>query len=121
MKRSNGGPVKRWDRLSVSWLTATLEAARVIMRRLMWNLNDESEESGGDRRGHRRNPCCSQWLAHEYVQHPAVLCERDGNYIEHRGIAARPSVGNRRLAEKRPELVRRAAELLLPYLKSQDG
>jgi hypothetical protein len=89
-----------------------MEAARVMVRRLMWNLNDEA--MGEILATH-------SGLAHEYAHILLSYAREDGNYLEHEGLQRGLIWGIGRLSEKRPELVRGAAGLLLPYLASQDG
>jgi hypothetical protein len=60
-------------------------------------------------------------LAHEYAHILFSYAREDGNYLEHEGLQRGLIWGIGRLSEKRPELVRGAAGLLLPYLASQDG
>jgi hypothetical protein len=79
-----------------------MESARVIIRRLIWNLNDESggigwgspEAMGEIMAGHDR-------LAEEYHNILISYIMPDGNYIEH-------------------ELVEGFAHLLYPYMESPD-
>ncbi len=99
-----------------------LEAARVIMRRLMWNLNDESGGMGwGSLEAMGEILATHSGLAREYAHILLSYAREDGNYLEHEGLQRGLLWGIGRLSEKRPELVRGAAGLLLPYLASQDG
>jgi len=116
------GAVKAMGQVVRQLADCDLEAARVIMRRLMWNLNDESGGIGwGSPEAMGEILAAHSGLAHEYVHILLSYAREDGNYIEHEALQRGLLWGIGRLAEKRPELVRRAAELLLPYLKSQDG
>jgi hypothetical protein len=100
-----------------------LEAARVIMRRLMWNLNDESGGIGwGSPEAMGEILATHSGLAHEYAHILLSYAREDGNYLEHEGLQRGLLWGIGRLSEERPELVRGAAgDLLLPYLASQDA
>ena len=99
-----------------------LEAARVIVRRLMWNLNDESGGIGwGSPEAMGEILAAHSGLAHEYAHILLSYAREDGNYLEHEGLQQGLLWGIGRLSEKRPELVRGAAKLLLPYLESPDG
>lgn len=99
-----------------------LEAARVMMRRLMWNLNDESGGMGwGSPEAMGEILATHRGLAHEYAHILLSYAREDGNYLEHEGLQRGLLWGIGRLSEKRPELVRGAAVFLLPYLASQDG
>lgn len=98
-----------------------LEATRVIMRRLMWNLNDESGGIGwGSPEVMGEILAAHSGLAQEYAHILLSYAREDGNYLEHEGLQRGLLWGIGRLSEKRPELVRGASELLLPYLKSRD-
>ena len=99
-----------------------LEAARVMMRRLMWNLNDESGGMGwGSPEAMGEILATHSGLAHEYAHILLSYAREDGNYLEHEGLQRGLLWGIGRLSETRPELVRGAAVFLLPYLASQDG
>ena len=99
-----------------------MEAARVVLRRLMWNLNDESggigwgcpEAMGEILAGH-------SGLASEYAHILLSYTREDGNYLELEGLQQGLLWGIGRLCESRPELVRGAGRSLLPYLESQNG
>jgi HEAT repeat protein len=97
------------------------ESARVIMRRLMWNLNDESGGIGwGSPEAMGEILAAHSGLAREYAHILLSYAREDGNYLEHQALQQGLLWGIGRLSEKRPELVRGAAGLLLPYLESQD-
>ena len=99
-----------------------LEAARVIMRRLMWTLNDESGGIGwGSPEAMGEITAIHRGLAQEYAHILISYARQDGNYLEHEGLQRGLLWGIGRLSEKRPELVREAAVFLLPYLESRDG
>ena len=99
-----------------------LEAARVIMRRLMWNLNDESGGIGwGSPEAMGEILATHSGLAREYAHILLSYAREDGNYLEHEALQRGLLWGIGRLSEKRPELVREAVAFLLPYLASQDG
>jgi hypothetical protein len=99
-----------------------MEAARVMMRRLMWNLNDESGGIGwGSPEAMGEILATHSGLAHEYAHILLSYAREDGNYLEHEGLQRGLLWGIGRLSEKRPELVRGAVVFLLPYLASQDG
>jgi hypothetical protein len=99
-----------------------LEAARVIMRRLMWSLNDESGGIGwGSPEAMGEILATHGELAREYAHILLSYARQDGNYLEYEALQRGLLWGIGRLSEKRPELVRGAAASLLPYLASQDG
>jgi hypothetical protein len=98
-----------------------LEAARVIMRRLMWTLNDESGGIGwGSPEAMGEIMAIHRGLAQEYAHILISYARQDGNYLEHEGLQRGLLWGIGRLSEKRPELVRESAGLFLPYLESRD-
>jgi hypothetical protein len=98
-----------------------LESARIVMRRLMWNLNDESggigwgsPEAMGEIMA--RNPN----LAQEFSNILVSYIRPDGNFLEHEILQRGVLWGLGRLAYARPHLVEEAATLLRPYLQSKD-
>jgi hypothetical protein len=99
-----------------------MESARVIMRRLMWNLNDESggigwgspEAMGEIMAGHER-------LAKEYAHILLSYTREDGNYLENEGLQRGLLWGIGRLSQVGPELVKDAAAYLMPYMRSPDA
>jgi len=116
------GAVKAVGRAVSRLADRDLEAARVIVRRLMWNLNDESGGIGwGSPEAMGEILAAHNGLAHEYAHILLSYAREDGNYLEHEGLQRGLLWGIGRLSEKRPELVRGDAELLLPYLESPDG
>jgi hypothetical protein len=61
-----------------------LESARVIMRRLMWSLNDESGGIGwGSPEAMGEILATHRGLAHEYAHILLSYAREDGNYLEH--------------------------------------
>ncbi len=99
-----------------------MESARVIMRRLIWNLNDESggigwgspEAMGEIMARHGR-------LAGEYHKILVSYIMPDGNYLEHEILQRGVLWGVGRLAHARPQLVEDSALFLLPYMESEDA
>lgn len=97
------------------------ESARVIMRRLMWHLNDESGGIGwGVPEAMGEIMARSPKLADEYAFILVSYLQPDGNYIEYPMLQRGVLWGFGRLAHARPELLAHAACLLRPYLESQD-
>lgn len=100
-----------------------LEAARVVMRRFMWSLNDES---GGIGWGipEAMGECLAQHeqLAEEYSHILVSFMREDGFYLEYPPLQQGLMWGLGRLAEVRPRLLRRrGAHRYLPsYLDSPD-
>lgn len=98
-----------------------IESARVVMRRLMWTLNDESGGIGwGAPEAMGEIMAENERIAGEYSRILLSYIDVDGNYLEH-GILQRGALwGVGRLAEKRAELCADAAPYLLPCLESDD-
>ncbi|MGD9383163.1 MAG: hypothetical protein PVH55_03850 [Desulfobacterales bacterium] len=99
-----------------------MESARVVMRRLIWNLNDESggigwgspEAMGEIMARHFR-------LAEEYAFLLVSYVNEQGNYLEHPILQRGVLWGLGRLAHSRPWLVKHAATFLLSYMQSEDA
>ncbi len=97
------------------------EAARVIMRRFMWNLNDESGGIGwGSPEAMGEVLACHAGLAEEYASILISYAREDGNYLEYEMLQRGLLWGIARLAQARPHLVRGAASHFIPYLQSKD-
>lgn len=95
------------------------ESARVIMRRLMWHLNDESggigwgvPETMGDIMARQGR------LAQEFSNILLSYADPHMNYLEHEGLQPGLMWGIGRLARARPGMLEAAADLLPPYLVS---
>lgn len=109
-------PLLRWRAVSGFGVVAArlaeqdMESARVVMRRLMWNLNEESGAIGwGAPESMGESLARSPRLAVEfhrilisYAQEPE---SGDGNYLDHEPLRQGAYWGMARLAEVRPELV----------------
>nr|WP_320010422.1 DVU0298 family protein [uncultured Desulfobulbus sp.] len=132
------------DELSLRWRAITcmgaqvarlaeenIEEARIMMRRFLWSLNDESGGIGwGAPESMAEVMCNHPALAEEYV-HMLISYMRedgdephqDGNYIEHPLLQRGLLWAVARLAEYKPELLltRGADTDVLPYLESSDA
>jgi len=83
-----------------------IESARVIMRRLMWSLNDESGGIGwGAPEAMAEIMARNNKLADEYHKILISYAAPGGNYLEHEGLQRSVQRGIERLACKRPELI----------------
>jgi hypothetical protein len=99
-----------------------MESARVIMRRLMWNLNDESGGIGwGSPEAMGEILANHEELAKEYVHILISYMRKDGNYLELAILQRGLLWGIKRLSEARPDLVQDAVRYLPPYLQSGDA
>jgi hypothetical protein len=98
-----------------------MESARVIMRRYMWQLNDESggigwgcPEAMGEIMARNEN------LADEFWCILISYIRPDGNYLEHEVLQRGVLWGVGRLAHARPQLLKTSVEYLHPYLQADD-
>ncbi|MDY6792218.1 MAG: HEAT repeat domain-containing protein [Thermodesulfobacteriota bacterium] len=98
-----------------------LESARVVMRRLLWNLNDESGGIGwGSPEAMGEITARHEGLAKEYHHILLSYIVPDANYIEHEILQRGVLWGIGRLAHARSHFVKNSIHLLCPYLKSPD-
>jgi len=98
-----------------------MESARVVMRRFIWNLNDESGGIGwGSPEAMGEILARHEGLAKEYHKILLSYIMPDGNYIEHEILQRGVLWGIGRLAHARPHLVKDVAHLLCPYMESPD-
>lgn len=122
-------PLVKWHAVSAMGQTvATLadhemEAARVVIRRFMWMLNDESGGIGwGLPEAMGEVLACHAALAGEYTHVLVSFMREDGFYLELEALQSGLLWGVARLAEAAPDLLRArdAVRYLLPYLESGD-
>jgi hypothetical protein len=99
-----------------------MESARVVMRRMIWNLNDESggigwgvPETMGEVMARHKG------LAREYVNMLVSYIREDGNFLEYEPLQKGVLWGLGRLAQTSPELLQSAVPHLHPFLSSQDA
>jgi hypothetical protein len=98
-----------------------MESARIVMRRLMWNLNDESGGIGwGSPEAMGEIMACHAGLAEEYACILISYIMEDGNFLEHEALQRGAVWGIGRLAHARPALVIHSTHHLIPFLKSSD-
>ena len=101
-----------------------MEAARVVMRRFMWSLNDESGGIGwGAPEAMGEIMACHEGLAGEYGHILIAFMREDGFFLELEMLQRGLMWGLCRLAQVRPSLVRQknGTTYLLSYLDSPDG
>ncbi len=130
-------PLLRWRAVTCMGITVArlaeqdLEAARVVMRRFLWSLNDESGGIGwGAPEAMAECMCRDRRLAEEYVhmlisymrEDGEEICQ-DGNYIEHPMLQRGLLWGVARLSACCPDLLqsKEAEADILPYLHAEDG
>ncbi len=99
-----------------------MESARVIMRRLMWNLNDESggigwgsPEAMGEIMAHH------QGLAREFALILRSYIRKDENFIEHPDLQKGVLWAIGRLAGRFPQYLPEADVHVIPFLNSNDA
>lgn len=124
----NVNPIVKWRAISVGGyliasLTATdLESSKIFIRRLIWNL---TEESGGCPYGSPEligeSLANSRTLAEIYAPIFISYIMPDGNFLEHEPLQAGVLWGLRRLAEKHPDLCTDALPFLCELLDSEDA
>ncbi len=99
-----------------------IEDARVIIRRLMWNLNDESGGIGwGSPEAMGEILARHAKLSEEYSNILLSYARADGNYLEHEMLQRGLLWGIGRLAQKRPYLIKDSIQYIEPYLESTDA
>jgi len=99
-----------------------MESARVIMRRFMWMLNDESGGIGwGVPEAMGEVIASHEGLAREYVPILISYVNEDGNFLEYEPLQRGAVWGVGRVAQARPELVQDAIPHLVTSLGSPDA
>ena len=106
----------------VSDLAASdMESARVVMRRFIWNLNDESGGIGwGCPESMGEVMAQNERLAEEYGRILISYIQPEGNYLEHEVLQRGVLWGVGRLAHARPQYTRTIGGYLIPYMESGD-
>ena len=98
-----------------------MESARVIIRRLMWNLNDESGGIGwGSPEAMGEILASHEGLAREYAPILVSYARRDGNFQENEIMQRGVLWGIGRLASTFPLLTKGASSHIIPFLSSLD-
>ncbi len=103
---------------------AGMENARIVMRRFMWMLNDESGGIGwGVPEAMAEILSCHNGLAEEYANILVSFLRPDGLYLEYAPMQQGLLWGIGRFAQVRPDLLHKfnATTYLLPYLRAPDG
>ena len=98
-----------------------LESARVVMRRFIWSLNDESGGIGwGCPESMAEVMAQNEILAKEYGCILISYIQPEGNFIEHEVLQRGVLWGVGRLAHTRPQHTQNATRFLPPYMESED-
>ena len=114
--------VRAMGEIAAGMADADMESARVIVRRLMWNLNDESGGIGwGSPEAMAEILAHHEGLAEEYAHVLLSYAREDGNYLELDVLQRGLLWGIKRLSEVRPDLVRDSALFLTTYMQSSDA
>ncbi len=97
------------------------ESARVIMRRFIWQLNDESGGIGwGCPESMAEAMAQNEKLAEEFRHLLISYIQPECNYLEHPVLQRGVLWGVGRLAHSRPQYAYPAAAHLLPFMESAD-
>jgi len=101
---------------------ADIESARVVMRRLMWNLNDESGGIGwGSPEAMSEIIARNMRLGEEYSRILISYMNTAGNYLENEVLQQGVIWGIGRIAGVKPHLVKDSFVFLIPSLESGDA
>ena len=120
----------RWHAITAMGATVArladqdMEAARIVMRRFMWSLNDESGGIGwGAPEAMAECLASHAGLAEEYTKILVSFMREDGFYLELPPLQRGLMWGVGQVAQVRPDLLRawQADRYLLPYLDSEDA
>ena len=124
----NENPETKWNAVTamgamVSKLAQEdMESAREVVRRLMWNLNDESGGIGwGSPEAMGEILASQEGLAMEYSPILLSYARENGNFQELETMQRGVLWGIGRLAQIRPGLLKDASQHIIPYLKSPDA
>ncbi len=98
-----------------------MESARVVMRRLMWNLNDESGGIGwGSPEAMGEIIVRNKKLGDEYARILISFINKNGNYLENEVLQQGVIWGIGRIARVRPEIVKDSMPFLIPFISSRN-
>lgn len=115
--------IKAFGQVVADLANENMEEARVVMRRLMWTLNDESGGIGwGAPDAMAEAMACSPRLAEEYVRILLSYIREDANLLEFEPLRRGALWGIGRLAQVYPEMLKEleAAQYVRPYLKDDN-
>lgn len=123
----SGDEILKWRSVTAMGVVVALlaetdtESARVVMRRLMWHLNDESGGIGwGCPEAMGEIMACSEKMAEEFWCILISYAQPEGNFLEHHTLQRGLLWGIGRLAHARPQLFDDTLECLHPFLQDPD-
>jgi hypothetical protein len=118
-------PLVRWRAVSAMGEVVAkladedMEAARIIMRRCMWNLNDESGGIGwGSPEAMGEIMSRHSGLAQEYGSILVSYADPNGNFLEHPGLQLGVLWAVGRIGRVYPHFMVSARDLIVPYLSA---
>jgi len=98
-----------------------MESARVVIRRMMWNLNEESGGIGwGCPEAMGEALARNGGLADEFASILISYLDSGGNFLEHPGLQQGVLWGIGRMGQRRPDLAAPAMVLALAMVDSDD-
>ena len=99
-----------------------MESARVVMRRLMWQLNEESGGIGwGCPEAMGEVMACHEGLAEEYAHMLISYVRQDGAFLEYEPLQRGVVWGLGRLGQERPHLLGDAPPHLATFMEAEDA
>lgn len=99
-----------------------MESARVVMRRLMWQLNEESGGIGwGCPEAMGEIMARHEGLAGEYAHVLISYARKDGVFLDYEPLQRGVAWGLGRLGQERPYLLGDAVQHLAAFLEAEDG
>lgn len=98
-----------------------MEEARVVLRRMMWNLNDESGGIGwGVPEAMAEILARNERLAGEFINVFASYSREEANFLEHEPLQHGLLWGLARLAGERPDMLQAAGPDVSAFIKAKD-
>jgi len=124
----HGDPQIRWRAVTaLGAVTAALagremESARVVFRRLMWSLNEESGGIGWGSPEAMGEIMARHWkMRKEYLSILLSFLDPEGNFLEHEGLQQGVLWAAGRVAQVDSDPVMETAPLIRPFLHAQNA
>ncbi len=124
----HGTPQIRWRAVTAfGAVTAALaakemESARVVFRRLMWNLNEESGGIGwGSAEAMGEIMARHEGMRQEYLPILLSFLDPEGNFLDHEGLQQGTIWAAGRVAQVDPAPVMEAAPLIRSFLQAKNA